>query len=293
MTRWRGIRPVFTRLHEDHGVRVKYLGEGSPRIAIIGGIHGDEPSGADAVSRLIEDDPPVEKPVKLIIANEEALSQNVRFIDTDLNRAFGDSPDESAHEYGLAQDLAQEIEGCLTLSLHSTQSHEEPFGIVNELSDELQRVCPYLSIVALVLVDGQDGRLFASNSSLIEVEAGYQGSAVASENAYRIAREFLTATGVLPGWTVGRELPIFRMGDRLPKPPAGSYEVFASNFEEVPSGTVYAKADDEEFVADESFSPILLSANGYQYQFGYKGKRVGVLKPPADSTKQFQDQELE
>jgi hypothetical protein len=270
-------------------VRVETLGEGIPRIAIIGGVHGDEPSGADAVSRLIEDDPPVKKPVKLIIANEEALSQNVRFIDTDLNRAFGESPDESAHEYELAQQLAREIKGCLTLSLHSTLSHEEPFGIVNELSDELQRVCPYLSIVALVLVDGKDGRLFASNSSLIEVEAGFQGSAIARENAYRIAREFLTATQVLPGQTIGQELPIFRMGDRLPKPPADKYEVYASNFEEVPAGTVYASADGEEFVADEAFSPILLSANGYQHQFGYKGKRVGILKPPADSTTQVYD----
>ncbi len=291
MTHWRGFRPVFTRVHVVYSVRVEYLGEGVPRIAIIGGIHGDEPSGADAVSRLIEDDPPVEKPVKLIIANEEALSQGVRFIDTDLNRAFGESPDESAHEYELARELAREIEGCLTLSLHSTQSHEEPFGIVNELSDELQRVCPYLSIVALVLVDGQDGRLFASNSSLIEVEAGYQESEIARENAYRIAREFLTATGVLHGWTVGRELPIFRMGDRLPKPAASTYEVLARNFEEVPAGTVYAKADDEEFVAEEPFSPILLSANGYQNQFGYKGDRVGVLQPPAESTKQLQEQE--
>lgn len=272
-------------------MRVEYLGEGTPKIVIIGGIHGDEPSGADAVRRLIEDDPPVEKPVKLIIANEAALNQGVRFIDMDLNRAFDDAPDKSAHEYELAKNLADEIEGCLTLSLHSTQSHEEPFGIVNELSDELRRVCPYLSIVALVLVSGDDGRLFASNSSLIEVEAGFQGSNTASENAYRIAREFLTATQVLPGWTVGRELPIFRMGDRLPKPSASRYEVFVNNFEEVEVGTVYASADEEEFVADESFSPILMSANGYTDQFGYKGTRVGTLEPPAESPQQTREQE--
>lgn len=38
-------------------MRVAQLGEGDPEIAVVGGIHGDEPCGVHAVERLIEERP--------------------------------------------------------------------------------------------------------------------------------------------------------------------------------------------------------------------------------------------
>ena len=262
-------------------MRIEQLGDGRPEVAVVGGVHGDEPCGASAIERLLEDDPTVERPVKLIVANEEALARGVRYVDADLNRAFDDSSDPGAHEAGLARRLAEELEGCLVLSLHSTRSYDEPFGIVTEVDEPARSVCPYLSIVALVVIDGEEeGRLFAVDADLIEVEAGRQGTETAAENAYRIAREFLTAAGALPGRTVGRDLPVYRLDRRVEKPPASSYEVFAENFSLVGAGEVFATADGETIVAEEDFYPILLSADGYAAQFGYAGRRVGTLSAP-------------
>ena len=261
-------------------MRVEQLGTGTPEVAVVGAIHGDEPCGARAVERVLSDDPDVDRPVKLIVANEEALEHGVRYVDADLNRSF-DDPSTDAHEHALARRLADELAGCTVLSIHSTQSYADPFGIVDGVDEPVPSVCPFLSLVALVDIGGtEEGRPFALEADMIEVEAGIQGSETAAENAYRLTREFLTATGVLPGFTVGRDLPVFRMGPPIEKPRASGYEVFVENFSRVEAGQPFAAADGENFSAEEPFYPVLMSAGGYESIFGYAGDRIGELEAP-------------
>lgn len=112
-------------------MRAEQLGDGTPEIAVVGGIHGDEPCGVRAVERLIEEQPTVERPVKLIVANEPAVERGVRYVNADLNRAFPGDLDADAYERRLAARLAEELSGCVTLALHSTQSHAEPFAVID------------------------------------------------------------------------------------------------------------------------------------------------------------------
>ncbi|MDZ7702095.1 MAG: succinylglutamate desuccinylase/aspartoacylase family protein [Halobacteriales archaeon] len=198
-------------------MRVVELGEGEPEVAVVGAVHGDEPCGARAVERLIDDAPTVERPVKLIVANEEALAAGVRYLDDDLNRAFGEDVTAGSHEYELAPRLAAELEGCIGLSIHSTRSTDKPFAIANTRHDLAPRICPFLSVTAVVEITQDEGRIFAADADLIELESGLQGSDDAAENAYRIAREFLTAVGVLAGETMARELPRFELGEPHPE----------------------------------------------------------------------------
>jgi hypothetical protein len=267
-------------------MRVEQLGAGIPELAIVGAIHGDEPCGVRAIERLLADAPDVERPVKLIVANEEALELGVRYVDADLNRSFdradAEPREDEPHEHALARRLADEVEGTTTLAIHSTQSHSEPFGIVDGTAEPVPSICPFLSIVALVDLDQTvEGRPFALAADMVEVEAGIQGSEAAAENAYRLAREFLTATGALPGRTVGRDLPVYRLGQPIEKPLAGGYEVFVENFSRVGAGQPYAAADGEEFAAEEPFYPVLMSAGGYESIFGYTGERIGALAAPS------------
>ena len=256
-------------------MRVAQLGEGHPEVAVVGSIHGDEPCGARAIERLLIEKPAVEKPVTLVTANEEALDRGVRYIDSDLNRAFEDGGDPYDHEYGLARRLAGELAGCTVLSIHSTQSHPRPFGIVNDDSPEAGEMVRRLPVEALVEVSETEGRPFVIEAAdLIEIEAGYQQSPRASANAYRAARAFLEATGVLPGRRPPSEVPAFSLGDPIEKPAATRYEVFAENFTRVEAGEVFATADDRELRADDPFYPVLFSANGYRDIFGYTGQRV-------------------
>ena len=259
-------------------MRVEQLGDGDPDVAVVGSVHGDEPCGARAVERLLEDDPDVLQPVKLVVANEVALDRGVRYVDADLNRSIGEDIPEDAHERSLARRLAGEVQSCTVLSLHSTQSHASPFAITAGLDGPVPDVVPYLSVAALVDTKGfGEGRLFASDADIVEAEAGLQGTDTAAENAYRLSREFLTAVGALPGDCVHRNVPVFEMGDSIPKPPADEYEVFVENFERVERGETFAAAAGEALVADEPFWPVLLSPYGYPGQFGYRGERRGIL----------------
>ncbi|GAB7009691.1 succinylglutamate desuccinylase/aspartoacylase domain-containing protein [Halorubrum trueperi] len=262
------------------------LGEGEPEVAVVGAIHGDEPCGARAVRRLRDADLDVERAVRLIVANEAALDAGVRYLDADLNRAFPGDPNSDAHEERLAVDLLDAVEGCTTLAIHSTQSYAEPFAVIDSMDEVTRAVAPHLPVDAVIQTDAfTEGRLIEHPHTL-EVEAGLQGSDAAADNAYWLTRAFLAATGVLPAPGAdgvidagGREdVEVFRLRDRIPKPEAEEYEVFARNFERVEAGDSFAAADGESLRADEPFYPVLLSPYGYREQFGYVADRVGTLE---------------
>ncbi|WP_435194001.1 succinylglutamate desuccinylase [Natronomonas sp. EA1] len=258
-------------------MRVEQVGDGEPELAIIGGIHGDEPCGPHAVEALLEMGLEVEKPVKLVIANEEALAAGTRYLDEDLNRAFPGDEDADTHEGRLAHAVARELRGCTVLSLHSTQSYAKPFALVDAVSGADRSLVPYLSVDALVeTAHFSKGRLIEI-VDVIEVECGLQGSAGAKENAVELCLEFLRATGALPGRPEPTEVPVFRLARKIAKPVPAEYEVFVENFERVAAGERFAVADDEAFAAEEPFYPILLSAYGYEDVFGYAADLAGQL----------------
>ena len=116
----------------------------------------------------------------------------------------------------------------------------------------------------------------------IEVECGLQGSEQAAQNADRLTRAFLTAVDALPGDTVSRDVPIFRLVDRIPKDRADEYEVFVENFERVDPGDPYAAADGTAHVAQEPFYPVLMSSYGYQDVFGYAARKVDDVSTTVD-----------
>ena len=260
-------------------MRVETLGDGRPEIAVVGGIHGDEPAGVEAVEQFMEHRPEVAEPVKLVIANEEAVARGERYVEADLNRSFPGRADGRSHEIRLAHELGEEIRDCVTLALHTTQSYGGMFALVDEVRALAREICPRLSVDAVVETGHAEGRIFEVAPDTVEVECGYQGSERAAENAEQVVGEFLAATGALPGEsTPGRtDLPVFRLGDPVPKAAAEEYEVFVENFEEVLAGERIAAADGEAVIAEEDFHPVLLSAYGYEDVFGYTAERVGTL----------------
>jgi predicted deacylase len=259
-------------------MRVETLGDGEPSVAVVAAIHGDEPCGVHAVERILEEDPPVREPAKLIVANERALDRGVRFVDEDMNRAFPGAPEADTHEARLAYRLGEEVAGCRVLAMHSTQSHGEPFAVVDGVHDFAREIVPRLPVAALVdSANFVEGRIFASAPECVEVECGYQGSDQAAENAYSLTRAFLTAMGVLPGDTQPREVPVFRLFERVPKTTGTSHEVHVENFTRVDPGTAFASVDGESRFADTEFYPVLMSANGYEDVFGYSAERIGVV----------------
>lgn len=260
-------------------MRIETLGDGRPEIAVLGGVHGDEPCGVNAIERVLAADPDVQRPVAFVIANEAAIDDDVRYVETDLNRAFPGDEHAEVHEKRLAAALGRELGDCLTLSMHSTQSYDGPFALIDHADEEIRQILTQLTVDAVVDVGAHSrGRLFESVPNTVEVECGYQGSPQATENAESLVWEFLAATGVVPGEVGdGSEVPLFRLDRQIPKRDASSYDVYASNFERVAAGERYAAAGEQEVVAEEPFYPVLLSPYGYESVFGYTAERLGTV----------------
>jgi predicted deacylase len=267
-------------------MRVREFGD-DPEVAVVAGIHGDEPCGPDAVDALLDDPPTFQRPVKFVVANEDALEHGVRYLDEDLNRAFPGDTGAESHERRLAERLLAELDGCTTLALHSTQSYAHPFALVDTIDPRTADICAQLPVDAVVETAAYaDGRLI-DYPGVIEVECGLQWSETAAENGRELTRAFLAVTGVLPtdSGTETGDAPVFRLTGRVPKASADTYEVFVGNFERVPAGVPFASADGEERVAEESFYPVLMSAAGYEDVFGYAGERVGRLADYEESSR--------
>lgn len=259
-------------------VRVETLGNGEPELAILGGVHGDEPCGVQAIEALLDAEPDVERPVKLVIANERAVERTVRYTETDLNRSFPGDPDAESYETRLAYELLEELRGCTTLSMHSTQSYSGPFAIVEETGPLAERICPRLSIDAIVEVGPIVENALGGYADVVEVECGLQGTQQAAANAEQLVREFLTATGALSGVSApAGAVPVFRLNESIPKPAGESYAVHVENFQRVDEGSPYATIDNTKLIAEEPFYPILMSPHGYESQLGYAGDRTRTL----------------
>lgn len=268
-------------------MRIEYLGGNNPDIAVVGGIHGDEPCGVNAVKRLLEESPDLQRSVVFVIANEKAIDAETRYVEEDLNRVFPGDENGQTHESQLAAELHDVIGDCLTLSMHSTQSYDGPFALVDGITDEVRRPLRELTLDAVVDVGPHSkGRVFEVIPRTIEVECGYQGSEQATENAIQLVWEFLAATGSLPpesdfspdeepAASNIEETPLFRLDRQIPKDEAESYNVYASNFEQVVEGQPFAAAGQKQIIAMESFYPVLLSAYGYESVFGYTAQQLG------------------
>lgn len=261
-------------------MRTECLGGDDPEIAVVGGIHGDEPCGINAIERLLTDPPVFRKPVLFVIANEKAIEQGKRYVEEDLNRAFPGDENGPTHESRLAARLRNTFSGCLTFSMHSTQSYDGTFALINEPNERIRDPLRALSVDAVVDVGPHSkGRLFDAIPATIEVECGYQGSEQATENASGLLREFLGAVGAIEREVVTAKepVPLFRLDRQIPKEEANSYDVYASNFERVAKGESFAAADEREVTADEPFYPVLLSPYGYEAVFGYTAQRLGTV----------------
>ena len=267
-------------------MRTEQLGDGTPDVAVVGAIHGDEPCGVRAIERLLDENPPVDRPVKLVVANERAHRRGVRYTDEDLNRAFPGDPDAESYERRLAHDLLAELSGCTVFSLHSTQSYDRPFAILIDSESKTEAaICRRLSVDAVVEAGAfTEGRLIAHHAPTVEVECGIQHSEAAADNAYRLTREFLAAVDAVPlpadrsdPDTPADGVPVYRLRRLVPKGPAETYEVFSRNFEPVDPGEPFAAADGATLTADEGFVPVLMSPHGYEDIFGYEAEFVGRL----------------
>jgi len=250
------------------------LGEGTPTVAVVGAIHGDEPCGARAIERFLEENHGIHRPVKLIIANEEALAKNVRYIDTDLNRSIPGDPTSSKLEERLAYELVEAVDGCATLGIHSTVSYDKVTGLVDTVDTLSRSVLPDMSLQSITVAPGSSESRCTSLPDFVDIEAGKQGSREATENAYRSILEFLGLYGVIEYEFERTPTNVYEIYEVVEKHEASTYRFVGENFQRVAAGEIFGYVDDEPIVAEEEFWPVLMSETGHDEIFGYKSRKL-------------------
>ena len=260
-------------------------GSGRPRIAVVGGIHGDEPAGVRIVERLAEtiDTENCNGTVQLVLANEPAIDRGVRYTDTDLNRAFPGDSESDEYESALATRLVALLSGAdAVLALHTSHSAPPPFVIYSNMTDAVRRTITGLPVD--YAVDSSELRGTTLDSVVphaVSIEVGRQGSDDAVTAGYEAALDFCRVHGVLddaePTFT---ETDVIVGHEEVPKG-SGEPHVYYRNFEEIPKGEVFARAETYTHnVETEGVVPVLASEDGYEDIFGIYGSYGSPIEPP-------------
>ena len=260
---------------------------GPATVAIVGGIHGDEPAGERIVDRLADELPaPGEDggggTIRLIVANEPALEAGTRYTDTDLNRAFPGDADSDAYERALAVRLTDALEGAdAVLAIHTSHSAPPPFAIYSHLTDSVRRTVTGMPVEYVLDSSGLRGTTLDSVvDDAVSLEAGRQGSEDAVEFGHEAALAFLRAHGALADQATFAETTVVEGGEEVPKG-GGEPTVNYRNFEEIPAGEVFASDDVYTHRVDEpGIVPVLASERGYDDIFGIYGRIAGTVSPP-------------
>jgi len=259
-------------------------GHGTDRVAIVGGIHGDEPSGQRIVARLAETlDTDLPKTVQLITANEPALECGRRYTEADLNRSFPGNLESEVYEIALAARLKRILDGCdAVLALHTSHSAPPPFAIYSTLTESVRRTVAALPVdYVLDSAALRDTTLDSAVPHTVSFETGRQGSEDAVDVGIAGALSFLRAHGVLvdkaPSFT---ETTIIKGEREVPKG-GGTPHVYYRNFEGIPEGAVFAEDDVYTHrVERDDIVPVLASERGYESIFGVYATVEGTLEPP-------------
>lgn len=252
-------------------MKVEEVGNGSPEVTIVGSMHGDEPAGKKAIENILDKKLEFQKPVRFLIANEEALKEDTRYLEKDLNRSFPGDSESEFHEERLAAEILSEVKDSIVLDIHTTMSYPEPFATVKQVNQETVELLKAANVdKAVSFEEGDSGSMTESVDRGIVVEAGRQKSEQAVENAEEIILNFLAYFGAIDREFQTSDPDFFRYYETV----EGDWEFKAENFKLVEEGEVYAERKGEKLIAEEDFYPVLMSTNGYEGQLGYKSRKI-------------------
>jgi aspartoacylase len=130
------------------------------RVVIIGGIHGNELTGA-YLTKLFEEFPPlIQRPsfeTQTLLGNPKAFAQGRRYIDKDLNRCFNSKDLQNqalfTYEDKLAKQIAKNLklqdksQTSMFVDLHSTTANTKLTLILIKLHPVLLQLAAFLSSI--------------------------------------------------------------------------------------------------------------------------------------------------
>ena len=184
-------------------------------VVVMGGVHGDERLGVKILERLKKDMTSwkIDGELNLILGNPPAYEKNIRFIDADLNRLFGEDSESLTYlkNPNYEQKRAVEIGKILKnadflVDIHSTIKPSIPFLYTENTEKNLQFA--QLFDVEFVVSPAKDFRpkdLFSSADNFVDrhggigftYESGWQKDDSSEDSVYNSVLRFLKAAGVI------------------------------------------------------------------------------------------------
>jgi succinylglutamate desuccinylase len=170
-----------------------------PTLIVVGGIHGNEPSGVKALLNVARRLAPLRSElngrVYFLAGNTRALRQNLRFIDSDLNRHW--VPDNlSKTAGGLAEDtelielkrildhvFATAGDEVFVLDLHTTSAAGKPFATLGDTLRNRHFAKRFPITVLLGIEEQLKGTLLEFLNNRGAVTLGFEGGRHASDEA--------------------------------------------------------------------------------------------------------------
>jgi predicted deacylase len=190
-----------------------------PHVMISALVHGNEPAGMWAVTRLLDEGArPARGRLSLVLANFGAYERlgphtlaTTRFLDRDLNRLWRDDwidRDRTSREAARARELRPLVRTVdLLLDLHTTWFTPRPFWVLPDLP-KARALCERIAVPGLWqllpppraeglhLIDYGGFLDPYSPKVALTLECGRHFEARSAETAYAAARRFLAVTGV-------------------------------------------------------------------------------------------------
>lgn len=126
--------------------------QGEISITMVCGVHGEEVFSHEVFLHFVSKIDAFPG-LKIVLANEEAIEKQERYIDEDLNRSFA-AKECHTHEQKLAQELLKEIqEGEYVLDIHTTISELTMVPIITSLNEATKQVINLTTSEQVVFVE--------------------------------------------------------------------------------------------------------------------------------------------
>lgn len=138
------------------------------KVLVIGGMHGNETLGIEVV-KLFKDSPV--KDVDVLLANEQAIKGNCRFVEQDLNRSFPGDSNSTRYEPRRASEILRQTKKYdVVLDFHNTYCPKNDCGFIGDTaSDNLTDVAWLLGFDKVIVADYDCINKAANNCLSVEV----------------------------------------------------------------------------------------------------------------------------
>ena len=123
------------------------------KVLVIGGLHGNEPLGLEVCAKLEKLNLPQ---VDVLYGNPEAINQNRRYIDEDLNRCFPGDASGSLEQSRAAEIMKQAAGYDIVIDFHNTHCPNNDCTFIGSQSKSISQLPVFLGLNRVVLADAYD-----------------------------------------------------------------------------------------------------------------------------------------